>query len=146
VFPLRRKKRHFRHFFWMPAKTKILKIDTCIFLTQFPPLEKISQNTISIFFQRCTGHILTIEAVLRSQHRKLRRILGNSPLVKFTKKFWAHFPDFASQNKAAHREVQMHILSYPPSKCTKMFWAHFHDFCVQKRSSLPLNPDAFWRF
>jgi len=28
-----------------------------------------------MFFQRCTGHIFTIEAVLRSQHRMFRRIL-----------------------------------------------------------------------
>ena len=53
--------------------TKILKIGACIFWTQFPSLEKISQYRISIFFQRCTGHIFTIEAVLRSQYRKFRR-------------------------------------------------------------------------
>jgi len=31
-------------------------------------MEKISQNSIWIFFQRCTGHIFTIEAILRWQH------------------------------------------------------------------------------
>jgi len=35
--------------------------------TQFPPQEKISQNKISLFFQKCGGHIFTIQAVLRSE-------------------------------------------------------------------------------
>jgi len=28
----------------------------------------------------------------------------------------------------------------------KKLWAHFHDLCVQKRSCLPWNSDAFWKF
>jgi len=28
----------------------------------------------------------------------------------------------------------------------KKFWAIFHDLCVQKRSCLPWNSDAFWKF
>jgi len=68
VFPLSRKKNGTFGTFFGRRPTKILKIGTCIFWTQFPSLEKISQNTFLIFFQRCTGHIFTIEAVFRSQH------------------------------------------------------------------------------
>jgi len=28
----------------------------------------------------------------------------------------------------------------------KKLWAHFHDLCVQKRSCLPWNSDAYWKF
>ena len=67
VFPLSRKKRHFRHSFWTPAdknfENRLFQI-----WTQFLPQEKLSQNKISLFFRKCALHIFTIEAVLRSQH------------------------------------------------------------------------------
>ena len=72
--PSKPKKMALSAVFWTPAD-KNFEYRHLRFWTQFPSLEKISQNTISLFFQRCTGHIFTIEAVLRSQHRKFRRIL-----------------------------------------------------------------------
>jgi len=53
-----------------PTKTQHLQI-----WAQFPSLQKISQNTISLFFQRSAGHIFTIKAALKSQNRKFRRNL-----------------------------------------------------------------------
>jgi len=83
------------------------------------------------------GHIFTIEAVLRSQHTESSDAIWEFSASKVYKKFWAHLPDFASQNKAVCHEVHVHFLSYPLPKFTKMFWAHFRDFCAQKQSCLP---------
>jgi len=67
VFPRSLKKRHFRHFFWTPADRIFENWHLQIWM-QFLPLEKISQNKISLFFQKCAGDIFTIQAVLRTQH------------------------------------------------------------------------------
>ena len=59
VFPLSRKTRNFRHFLWTPTDKNYENRHLQIW-TQFLSLQKISQNKISLLFQKCAGHIFTI--------------------------------------------------------------------------------------
>jgi len=129
----------------MPAD-KNLKNGDRIFWTQFPSLEKISQNTISLFFLRCMGHIFTIEAVLMSQHRKIRRILEILRLQSLERSSGCIFHNFCVSNQSCLPWSSDAFFELSVSTVYKNVWAYSHDLCVQKRSCLPLSSDAFWKF
>jgi len=125
---------------------KFWKSALAFFGRNFLHWRKFHKTQFKYIFQRYTGHLFTIEAVLRSQHIERSDAFWDFSACKVYKEVLGAFsPIFASQNKAVCHEVQMHFLSYPSPMFTKMFWAHFHDFCVQKRSCLPWSPGAFWR-
>ena len=161
VFPLSRKKRHFWHLFWTPAN-KNFENRYLHFWTQFPSLEEISQHIIWIFFQRCTGHIFTIKAVLRTQHTKSSDAFWEFSACKVYKEVLGAFSRFlhlksklfAMKFRCIFWVIRLQslqkcfgrIFEVSTLQVKKKFWAHFLDFCVQKRRYFPWSSDAYRKF
>jgi len=72
---------------------------------------------------------------------------GSSLLASFTEKVVGMIPQFMHPKMkrfAAKFRCILEVLCLQVLK--KKLWVQFHNFCVHKRSCLPWNSDAFWKF
>jgi len=93
VFPLSRKKRHFRHLFRTAAdknfENRHLHFLDAISFTA----ENFTKHNLNNFSKMYGTYFHDWSRSQVTAYRKFRRIFGNSPLARFIKKFWVHFPN-----------------------------------------------------
>jgi len=77
---------------------------------------------------------------------KFRRILEVLCLQDLQKKVLGAIPRFVRPKTKLFVVKFRCILEVLCLQVLKKLWAQFHDLCVQKRSCLPWNLDAFWKF
>ena len=161
VFPLSRKKRHVRHFFWTPADKNFENRHLQIW-TQFLPQEKFHKTKFRYFFKNVcyifsrfkpfSGHSMNIQqwAVKKVQTQFRNSPLysfGNSPPPRFTEKVLYEFSRFMRPKTKVFALKFTHILKFSACKVyRKSNGRIFTIYASKKRNRLLRSSAALWKF